>query len=65
MFLREIFLILTPETVLSWVSVSYRQDIGHWSFVNWSFSSQIGVLFYQGQFPYCSGYEVRRLHAIF
>ena len=63
---REIFRILTPKSPFSWVSVSFRQDIGqlHYPRADESLQLQIGGLFHQGQL-YCSGYEARRVQTIF
>ena len=45
--LRDIFWILSP---LSWVSESFKQDIGQFPFSS-DEALQIGRLFYQGHFP--------------
>ena len=62
---REIFRILTPCTPFSLVTESFRQDIGQLHSSRADDSLQIGGLFHQGQFPYCSGYEARRVQTIF
>ena len=50
----KIFWILTPLSPLSWVSESYRQDIGRFQVFSSDEALQRGELFHQGQFPCCS-----------
>ena len=62
---RKIFRIWTPYTPFSLVSESFRQDIGQLHSPRADESLQIGWLLHQSQFPYCSGYEARRVQTIF
>ena len=50
----KIFWILNPLSPLSWVSESYRQDIGRFQVFSSDEALQNGELFHQGQFPCCS-----------
>ena len=50
----KIFWILNPLSPLSWVSESYRQDIGQFQVFSSDEALQSGELFHQGQFQCCS-----------
>ena len=50
-----------PQRPLSWVSESFRQDIGQFhSFIHEAFN-QSADYFIKVPFPYCSGYEQERI----